>query len=68
MIAAQLKRDIEQAEVWGVREAAHFLGVSADWVYDRAQDGTIPAFKMAKKWCFHPADVRAWFARQGKRE
>jgi excisionase family DNA binding protein len=68
MMAAQVRQEPERAEDWGVAEAAAFLGVSKDWVYNKAQDGTLPgAFKIAKRWRFRPAELRAWYAKQGQR-
>lgn len=57
---------LERAEQWGVREAAHFLGMSEDWVYDRAAEGKLPAFKLGKRWRFHPVALRKWWAEQGQ--
>ena len=45
-----------------IEPAAKFLGVSTDFLYDRAQDGTVKAFKLAGKWRFLKSDLRAYKA------
>lgn len=57
---------VERAEQWGVKEAAYFLGMSEDWVYSRAAEGKIPAFKLGKRWRFHPTALKSWHAQQGQ--
>lgn len=56
------KREIE----WSAKQVAAHIRMSPDWVYDRAEDGTLPAYRYGERgrWRFDPAAIRAWLADQ----
>lgn len=55
---------VERPSIWTAKEAAIFLGTSADWVYSHACDGTLPGFKIGGRWRFDPPVLRKWYRQQ----
>ncbi len=47
-------------EVMDIRQAAEFLGISADTLYRYASEGLIPAFKLGNRWKFKRSLLDAW--------
>jgi excisionase family DNA binding protein len=52
-------------QVIDVTEAARVLGVNKSTVYEMANQGTIPAFRVGRLWRFSLAELEAWMARGG---
>lgn len=51
-------------EVMDIRQAAEYLGISADSLYKYASEGFIPAFKLGNRWRFKRSLLEAWIERQ----
>jgi len=51
-------------EVMDIRQAAEYLGISADTLYRYASDGLIPAFKLGNRWRFKRSLLDAWMIEQ----
>jgi len=51
-------------EVMDIRQAAEYLGISADTLYRYASDGLIPAFKLGNRWRFKRSLLDAWMVEQ----
>ena len=51
-------------EVMDIRQAAEYLGISADTLYRYASDGAIPAFKLGNRWRFKRSLLDAWMVEQ----
>ena len=51
-------------EVMDIRQAAEYLGISADSLYKYASEGFIPAFKLGNRWRFKRSLLEAWMERQ----
>ncbi len=47
-------------EIMNVRQAAEYLGVSADWLYKHAMQKEIPAFKLGNRWKFKKTALDNW--------
>ena len=47
-------------EVMDVRQAADYLGISADTLYTYAAERTIPAFKLGNRWRFRTIRLDEW--------
>lgn len=48
-------------EPWiGVDELAHVLGVSIDWVYEKAASGELPSYKFGGHRRFRVSEVEDW--------
>jgi excisionase family DNA binding protein len=48
-------------EPWiGVHDLAHVLGVSTDWVYERAASGELPSYKFGGHRRFRISEVEEW--------
>jgi excisionase family DNA binding protein len=47
-----------------VRQAAEYLGISADSLYKYASEGFIPAFKLGNRWRFKRSLLDSWMERQ----
>ncbi len=47
-------------EVMDVRQAADYLGISADTLYKYAAERTIPAFKLGNRWRFRKIRLDEW--------
>ena len=51
-------------EVMNIREAADYLGISADSLYKYASENTVPAFKLGNRWRFKRSLLNAWMEDQ----
>ena len=51
-------------EVMDIRQAAEYLGISADTLYRYASEGLIPAFKLGNRWRFKRSLLDAWMVEQ----
>ena len=51
-------------EVMDIRQAADYLGISADSLYKYASEGFIPAFKLGNRWRFKRSLLESWMERQ----
>lgn len=51
-------------EVMDIRQAADYLGISADSLYKYASEGFIPAFKLGNRWRFKRSLLETWMERQ----
>ena len=47
-------------EVMNIRQAAEYLGISADTLYRYASEGFVPAFKLGNRWRFKKSLLDAW--------
>ena len=52
--------DPPEEDLWNVRRAAQYLGLSSYWVYRAVERGEIPYRKIASSLRFVPAELRAW--------
>ncbi len=50
----------EVREVMDLRQAALYLGISADTLYTYAAQGKIPAFKLGNRWRFKRSRIDGW--------
>ena len=56
-------QEIEMAdspEVMNIRQASHYLGVSADTLYKYVNEQQIPAFKLGNRWRFKKSRIDQW--------
>lgn len=51
-------------EVMDIRQAADYLGISADSLYKYASDAFIPAFKLGNRWRFRRSRLDEWMDQQ----
>lgn len=51
-------------EVMDIRQAADYLGISADTLYKYASEAFIPAFKLGNRWRFRRSRLDEWMDRQ----
>jgi excisionase family DNA binding protein len=54
----------EQREVLDIRQAADYLGISADTLYKYASEGFVPAFKLGNRWRFKRSRLNDWMDQQ----
>jgi excisionase family DNA binding protein len=54
----------EQREVMDIRQAADYLGISADTLYKYASEGFVPAFKLGNRWRFKRSRLNDWMDQQ----
>ena len=54
----------EIREVMDIRQAAHYLGISADSLYRYAATGFIPAFRLGNRWRFRKSRLDEWMDRR----
>jgi excisionase family DNA binding protein len=54
----------EIREVMDIRQAAHYLGISADSLYRYASSGFIPAFRLGNRWRFRKSRLDEWMDRR----
>lgn len=52
-------------DLWDVKRAAKFLGLSVDGVYRAAERGDIPSVRLVNRRRFVPEQLRTWAARGG---
>jgi excisionase family DNA binding protein len=55
---------IEPREVMDIRQAADYLGISADTLYKYASEGFVPAFKLGNRWRFKRSRLNDWMDQQ----
>lgn len=53
-----------QREVMDIRQAADYLGISADTLYRYASEGFVPAFKLGNRWRFKKNLLENWMDHQ----
>ncbi len=58
----------EIREVMDIRQAAHYLGISADSLYRYAATGFIPAFRLGNRWRFRKSRLDEWMDRRSAPE
>ena len=51
-------------EVMDIRQAAFYLGISADSLYRYASEGVVPAFKLGNRWRFKRDLLDRWMERE----
>lgn len=61
---AALTQPAEVREVMDIRQAAHYLGISADSLYRYAATGFIPAFRLGNRWRFRKSRLDEWMDRR----
>jgi excisionase family DNA binding protein len=54
----------EIREVMDIRQAAHYMGISADSLYRYAATGFIPAFRLGNRWRFRKSRLDEWMDRR----
>jgi excisionase family DNA binding protein len=54
----------EVREVMDIRQAADYLGISADTLYKYASESFIPAFKLGNRWRFKKSRLDDWMDQQ----
>jgi excisionase family DNA binding protein len=59
-VKASLAPTDETREVMDIRQAAHYLGISADSLYRYAATGFIPAFRLGNRWRFRKSRLDEW--------
>ncbi len=60
-LAPSAKRTTPPPEgLWGVKEAAGFLGMSTDWVYRASEQGRLPYRKLGSRLRFVPDEIQEW--------
>ncbi len=62
--ALKTPRDPQVRPVMDIRDAAAYLGVSADALYRYASEGVIPAFRLGNRWRFQKALLDKWMSEQ----
>lgn len=50
-------------EVMDIRQAAEYLGISADTLYRYASEGIVPAFRLGNRWKFKRSLLDAWMVK-----
>ena len=55
-------------EVMDIRDAAEYLGISADTLYKYASEGFIPAFKLGNRWRFKRSRLDEWMDHQSEQQ
>lgn len=48
------------ASLWTVKNVAEFLQCSRDFVYEHAEDGTLPCLRIGALLRFEPETIRRW--------
>ena len=59
-----LAQSAEVREVMDIRQAAAWLGISADSLYRYAATGFIPAFRIGNRWRFRRSKLEEWMDTQ----
>jgi excisionase family DNA binding protein len=54
----------EIREVMDIRQAADYLGISADTLYKYASESFVPAFKLGNRWRFKKSRLDDWMDQQ----
>ena len=55
---------IPAEQLWTVREAADFLRLGRNAIYEMAKRGELPSVRIGSRVRFIPSEVRAWLQRQ----
>ncbi len=55
-------------EIMDIRQAADYLGISADSLYKYASESFIPAFKLGNRWRFKRSLLERWIEQQSSPE
>jgi excisionase family DNA binding protein len=63
-VKASLAPAPETREVMDIRQAAHYMGISADSLYRYAATGFIPAFRLGNRWRFRKSRLDEWMDRR----
>lgn len=50
---------MREKSMWSLDDAAGYLGVSNQTVYNMIRDGRIKAYKVGREWRFHPSEIEA---------
>lgn len=50
----------DTSDLLTVKELAHYLQLRPSTIYNWAQEGLIPGFKIGRLWYFRPAEVQRW--------
>jgi excisionase family DNA binding protein len=56
--------EITNEALWTVREAASFLKLGRNTVYEWAANGTLPSLRLGSRIRFQPSALRRWLAVQ----
>jgi len=59
-MASPAQVQIVPREVMDIRQAADYLGISADTLYRYASEGFVPAFKLGNRWRFRKSLLDTW--------
>ena len=54
-------------EIMDIRQAAAYLGISRDTMYQYASEGLIPAFKLGNRWRFRRVRLEEWMKQMEER-
>ena len=57
----------EPREVMDIRQAAAYLGISRDTMYQYASEKIIPAFKLGNRWRFRRVRLEEWMKQMEER-
>ena len=57
-------RPAPQREVMSLRQAAVYMGVSTDKMYDYLMSGTLPGFKLGNRWKVKRSMLDAWMEQE----
>jgi excisionase family DNA binding protein len=60
MMAGSAQTQMVTREVMDIRQAADYLGISADTLYRYASEGFVPAFKLGNRWRFRKSLLDGW--------
>jgi excisionase family DNA binding protein len=53
-------------KLWTAKQVADYLNVSRSWVYQHAENGTLPRLQIGALVRFDPAAIRAYAHQPGK--
>lgn len=56
----------ETDRLWDARDVARYLNVSRSWVYQHAEDGTLPSLHIGAMLRFDPEAIRTFAHKQGR--
>jgi excisionase family DNA binding protein len=59
---------ISKPEVMTIEEAAEYLRLAKDTLYNYASSGFVPAFKLGNRWRFRKSSLDAWMSEQEKQK
>jgi excisionase family DNA binding protein len=59
-MAGSAQVQVVPREVMDIRQAADYLGISADTLYRYASEGFVPAFKLGNRWRFRKSLLDGW--------